>query len=481
MKNTKLVRILASLSTKEVKRLQEQSNLALSKSNSKAASLLQTLLKYHPDFPEKRLQKELIYRAAFPNKTFDGNYLRKQSSLLFSLTQDFLIDIKNQNDEFTREKALLSQLRERKLFRLFNLKMQSIKKEKRESNLRDSQYYQQQFELAEEADLYFGQLQERRFDKALQEKTDNLDAYYFAKKLKESCEMLNRSKIIAGNYDMRMTEEIIKILSPENPLSEIPPIKLYLQIFLSLKEEENEEHFHKLRQLLEENYSYFSQKEAVGMYRYARNYCIRKINTGNRTYLQFLLDLYKKQLDSKVLLTAGILSDDDYKNIITVGMQLGEKKWVFNFLHSYKEHLRPAQKENVFNYNLAVYYYGTKDYNNAIELLNTVKFTDAYYEINGKIILLKTYFIQKEFQAFYYLLDAFKLSLMRNKKVANNYRNAISNFLVQFKKIVKLIELKDFTDEKNFNHKREKIEQRLQESSVIYDKDWLLKELRKIS
>jgi len=480
LKNTKLVRILAALSAKEIKYLREQSNFIFSKSNNKAASLLQTLLKHHPNFSEERVRKELIFKSAFPKKAFDGNYLRKQTSLLLNVLQDFLVQIENENDEFGRKKALLSQLRKRKLFRLFNLKLQSVREEKKDIDLRDIQYYQQQSELAEEADLYFGQLQERRFDGALQEKTDNLDAFYFAKKLKESCEMLNRSKIIAGKYDMRMTEEIIRILSPDNPLSQLPAIQIYLRIYLTLKEEEKESHFHELTRLLEENYKYFSQKEAVGMYSYARNYCIRKINAGNRSYLHSLFDLYKKQLDSQVLLSEGTLSDDDYKNIITVGMQSKEEKWVFNFLHSYKKHLREAQRENVFNYNLAVYYYGTQDYDNAIGLLNTVKFTDAYYEINGKIILLKTYFIQKEFQAFYYLLDAFKLSLLRNKKVASNYRNAISNFLIQFKKIVKLTELKDFTDKKNFENKKQKIEKRVREIQPIYDRGWLVRELGKM-
>jgi len=277
-----------------------------------------------------------------------------------------------------------------------------------------------------------------------------------------------------------LTEEILQILQPENPLLQLPPIRLYLQIYLTLKEEENEAHFHKLTELLEENYQYFSQKEAVGMYSYARNYCIRKINTGNREYLRYLFDLYRNQLDSEVLLFEGILSDNDYKNIITVGMQLEEKAWVFDFLHTYKKHLRPTQQENVFNYNLAVYYYSAQDYDSATQLLNTVKFTDSYYEINGKIILLKTYFLQREFQPFYYLLNAFKLSLLRNKKVATNYRNAISNFLIQFKKIAKLTELKGFTDEENYKSKYTKIENRLQEMQPVYDKGWLLRELGKL-
>lgn len=460
--------------------MREKADFIFRKGNSKAASLLQTLLEQHPNFTEKSLQKEIIFKNAFPDKSYDANYLRKQTAVLFDFTQHFLVEIENEADNFLKEKALLTQLRKRKLHHLFTLKMKSIQAQKRTQIHRDSDYYYQNFVLAEEADLQFRDLQERRYDAALQTKTDSLDAFYLAKKLKESCEILNRKKIIVGDYNLGLMEEILQILKPENLLFQLPPVRLYLQIYLTLKEEENEAHFHKLTELLEENYIYFSQKEAAGMYSYARNYCIRKINAGQLAYLRFLFDLYRSQLDSKVLLFEGILADNDYKNIITVGMQLQEKDWVFDFLHSYKKHLRDTQRENVFNYNLAIYYYSAQDYDSAIQLLNMVKFTDSYYEINGKIILLKTYFLQGEFQPFYYLLDAFKLSLLRNKKVAKDYRNAISNFLIQFKKIVKLLELKGFTDIKNYTSKREVIETRLNEIQPIYDRGWLLRELKKL-
>jgi hypothetical protein len=334
--------------------------------------------------------------------------------------------------------------------------------------------------LAEESDTAFGQKQERKFDQALQQKVDGLDAFYFTTKLKESCEMLNRSRIIEGQYQLNFVDEIVEYLSGENPLSKVPAIKIYLQIYKTLKESENETHFEQLTELLEAYNGFFTQKEAVGMYRYAQNYCIRRVNSGQKKYFNNLFSLYKNQLESQVNMPNGILSSDDYKNIVTVGLQLKKNDWVFDFIHKYKAHLSESDRENVFNYNLATYYYGTKNYDQAIRLLNTVQFSDIYYEASGKLILLKTYYLEKETQALSYLADAFKLNLQRNKKIAPNYRLAITNFLIQVKKLARLKEDKSYLKKEVFLTRINRLKTRIEGLDLILDRHWLLGQIEVI-
>ncbi|MEM6967533.1 MAG: hypothetical protein AAF573_22405, partial [Bacteroidota bacterium] len=263
----------------------------------------------------------------------------------------------------------------------------------------------------------------------------------------------------------------------ENPISEIPILQIYLQIFKTLRNEAEELHFEKLVNLLAQHQHRFPQQEAKGMYRYAQNYCIRKINQGDQQYFRKLFELFQTQLSHQINMPNGILAAADYKNIVTVGLQVKEADWVKQFIFDYKSALRPELRENVFHYNLASFHYGVKDYDAAIKLLSTVKYTDIYYEISGKIILAKIYFTLGEYETLHYFIDAFKLHLLRNKKIAFQYRQRIINFLIQLKKITKLKAAFSYTSPSVFQKKQEKVKVRLATVEPIIDRRWLLSSL----
>ncbi|MEL7221883.1 MAG: hypothetical protein AAGJ93_11220, partial [Bacteroidota bacterium] len=242
-----------------------------------------------------------------------------------------------------------------------------------------------------------------------------------------------------------------------------------------------EDYYPQLVAALHTYHSRFSQEEMLELYRYAQNFCIRRINQGQRRYLQSLFELFQAQLATGINIINGYLPPPDYKNITTVGLQLGESDWVKGFLEEYKTYLPPQEQENSYNYNLAVFYYSTQAYGQAIDHLKEVQFTDAYLAINSKIILLKTYYIQADYYAFYYLLDAFKISLRRNKKVAAKNRLAFSNFLVQFRKLAQLKEHQPYWSKQVCQEKGEKLAQKIEDITHLYDRKWLLREYKKLN
>ena len=121
MYSTKLISLLASLNEQEGKTFAEMLRSQHPTTNSRAYHLLVVLWKAFPDFKPDRLEKHQVFAAAFPDKRFDANFLRKQASLLFSLLKDFLIEKELQMATFTRELAFLKQLQRRKLGHQFDL------------------------------------------------------------------------------------------------------------------------------------------------------------------------------------------------------------------------------------------------------------------------------------------------------------------------------------------------------------------------
>lgn len=477
MNNSKLIHVLKSFSQKEMQNWSAYVQSPFFNTNKKVLPLMNYLLKKVPFNEDSSFEKKVIFKKVYPSKTFNENYLRKQFSILFQLLKSYLAQIHWQNSPLNQEVTLLQALEKRQLNALYQIQEQSLLKEfETQIHTNENRFYLQ-YQMHKTADNFFSKKQKRQFDTSLQEKVNNLDAFYLIEKLKGSCEMLNRKKIVEGNYDWHLVDEIVEFLNQENPLSKIPMVRIYLQIFKTLQDETNENHFESLSSLLEKHQTDFPQEEAIAMYRYAQNFCIRKINQGKTGYFRKLFELFQTQLNSKINLPNGVISADDYKNIVTVGLRIKEATWVKDFIFEYKSALSPKMRENVFNYNLASFYFGTKDYDSAIQLLSTVQYTDIYYEISGKIILAKIYFMVEETSTLYYFIDAFKLSLKRSQKIATQYRISINNFLIQLKKLTRLRAEKDYIDKKIFTKKFQQLQQRIETVSPIIERNWLLKKL----
>ena len=137
--------------------------------------------------------------------------------------------------------------------------------------------------------------------------------------------MLNRQNIVQTQFKLHLVPEIKSFLqAKDNPYTDVPMLNIYYLVFLTLTENKKEEHYKKLVVLLEKHAPGFLGEESRAMYRYAQNYCIRKINSGKSNYFRELFELYKTQLESEVIFENKYLDHTDYKNIVTVALRLPE-------------------------------------------------------------------------------------------------------------------------------------------------------------
>ena len=63
-----------------------------------------------------------------------------------------------------------------------------------------------------------------------------------------------------------------------------------------------------------------------------------------------------------------------------------------DFIELHLHHLPPNERDNAHTYNSAMLCYYRKQYRQAVKLLQTVEFTDLYYQLDARSILLKVYF-----------------------------------------------------------------------------------------
>lgn len=79
-----------------------------------------------------------------------------------------------------------------------------------------------------------------------------------------------------------------------------------------------------------------------------------------------------------------------FRNIVTVGLRLGEMAWTEAFIHEYQRFLPEAQRENIVSFNLSQVYFYKRDYDKVIETLRHVEYEDVITNLNAKTLLLTT-------------------------------------------------------------------------------------------
>jgi len=481
MHNSKLTHYLSAFSKIELNQFMEFVHSPYFNKNEKLNHFCSLLCSHYPSFRNKLIEKEQMHAALFGELSYKEQRINDLMSYLTKLAEDFL-SLKGMNKSAAKKQFLLVELRERNLDKYFHKTLRNTKQVNEKAPSNNYEYFYNNFMLEYEEDLFFRKKETRERNESLQKKVDNLDIFYLSTKLNNLCEMINRSNIVQVEYRLNLLTELLTYLKGNiHKYLDFPAISIYYQVLLTLTESENEKHYHRLKVLLADNYKSFEHEEAKQMYEYVQNYCIKKLNSGNNDYLPELLALYQSLLENKMIFELdGSLSQWDYKNIVSIANRLKQFDWTENFIHQYKDHLAPECRENAYNFNLASFYYSKQDYKKALKLLQQVEYTDLYYHLSAKSLLLKAYYEQEETEAFYSLIDSFKIFLKRNKTISD-YQVKVHNNLLKFSKKAFDLRIK-FEGRKNQKSMTEvkALKGLIEEAKEITNIKWLIEKVEEL-
>lgn len=397
-------------------------------------------------------------------KKYDEQKLRYLLSDLNLLIEDYFSLKKWDRDVFLKRQLLIEGLQDKKLHKYIPQHQQALLDGAERIELQDSNYLGTRLSSEETSFRFASQHDNRSIDSRLQKLSDSIDTYYFAKKLKYTCEMINRSNVLQVNYTIPFMEEIKSFLGTSHFL-QVPAVAIYFHILNSLTEPQNEDHYRQMKQQLVSSKRMFSVNELRDMFTFAQNYCIRQLNSGKAGYLEELFSNYEFLLREKIILANDSLSQFDFKNIATIALRLHKYDWTKHFISHYLVYLPAAERKNAEVYNLARLYYSTGELKKAKKLMQDVEFTDIYYHLDAKVLLVKIYYDTNAFESLMPLISSFGNYLKRNKKVSTYQRLTYQNFS---RLVMRMFNYKMF-DKGNM----EQIRKMMEETQNIADINWL--------
>lgn len=478
MLQSKFINVLRELSDKELRQFRNWLAADIFNKNKQIRQLYSFVLPFAPTFDDKKVVKYLdkvtVFKRIYKGEKYDNLKINNLLSDTYQLLCDFLAYQNFQKSNQLSRLCLMDEFFQKGLYKNVEQEGKKFEYQQGKSPIRNASFYFDEYLFYKQKDAIFLSKPNRTADENLQLKNDKLDLFYFATKLKIACDMTSRNAVIQANYESTFLNELLTVYE-SNPtvFNDFPSITVYYQVLKMLRNSDDAQYYHQLKVLLANNLDSFPKEELRTLYDYARNYCIRKLNSGETIYYQEILNLYQFLLDKKIIFQNGYLSEWDYKNITTVGLRLESYQWTESFIKTYKNNLPEAVRENAFIYNLASFYYETHAYKKSLQLLHEVKFTDSTYPLGAKIIQLKSYYELQETEPFYALTDAFQIYVKRNRQLSDYRKTAYLNLIKITKKIYNLREQKGIISKSVWKERQEKLKQKI-DNQRIANKDWIL-------
>lgn len=403
-----------------------------------------------------------FFHSIWPARSFDQKKFTYALSRLNKLAERFLVLQAQEKQEERQQLTALRVFFERKLDKHLAATHRSLRAQMQPASGRKDEFYLLRSEYSELMDEHYVRQKIRKQDNSIQLATDDLDRFYFFRRLRYACSMLDRQNILDVDYLVGLSDAWLAHLDG-TVLSEEPMIRLYLTIFRALREEERQDHFVELKYSLLDLVERQNSTALSEPLLFAINYCARKIRAGEANYVEEAIELYRRGLDSGLLLDDGEVSPWTYTNVIKLYIHLERYQAAGDFIHKYTTLLPESFRENAYNYNYAELLYCTDKKEQAQDYLNRVAYSDLSYYLGARVLLAKIYYETDAEESLLSLLASFTVFLQRNKQISRNLKKTYLNFCQLFGRILRTAPTK-----------LDKVRLAIVEAQPLTDRTWLL-------
>lgn len=391
------------------------------------------------------------------NQRIEENRLKNLIEEYFVITQD--------SSYIKKDKVLLRIFKDRRADRNYTLKLNKLRKELIQNNEEDHLKYRTLFEvelLNYEQELSQKNNREADLSKVIQYSDEEI----IIEKLKQACMLVSQRNIVEKEYNIKLINLIIDYVDSDPSLMSHPLISIYFCSYKMIANND-EVYFESCMQALQNVNVKYTDDIYSNIYTLGINFCIRRLNAGDKVYGLKGLELSRRNLNNDSVKGNANLSIYKYRNIVMMAIRCEEYHWAEEFCNDFRDKLDNKDKESYYAYNMAVINYYKHDYDLAIDYINSVNSSDVLFVLSLRVLQMKIYYESNEWNVLSYHLDAMKVYLYRQKLLGypkKNYENIV--------KIVKALMKLDGSQ-----RQKEKLRLRIEKMEPLTEKKWILDQI----
>lgn len=425
------------------------------------------------------LSKERVFKKIFGKEAFREQPLSDLMSSLMKLINRFMAVEQLEQEPFVGEVLTLRRAEAENRFGVLKNRGKRLKRILEKYPHQGSDYHWADFKLHSIFGYYRNAYEDRSDAAPLQRMLYSLDRYYAVEKLKHACHLTANSMLMNTSFDFGFLDAVLEYInSPtgQEAMANDKSIDCYYHILMSLRQPEEFAHYEKMRYYLNDSFESFPLNEQQDIFTFANNYCIARINTGDKSFVRELFELYRRGLSSGVIFDNGILSEWNYKNIVTLGCNFEEYEWTEAFIEKNYSRLPEKQRDNAYALNKAQFFYSRGLFKEAGELLHQVEDSDVKYHLARVLLEVRIAYDQQEINYLLNQLETFRLYVQRHRKMSPIDKKRYINYARFSKQLATLRLQEEFMSKEQFSKKLQALHKKVAETPQTIGRSWLLEE-----
>jgi hypothetical protein len=454
MQNSHIIQLLKALSRKEFNKLPEfiasplcnfSDNKGTHKtlSGKKIISFYCHLKKYYPKFKSSNLNREIVYRIIFPGEKYNDSKFRSIKHELTKVVELYLSFIDFASNRTQTKIHLMQQLKKRRQYKLYEYNIILTEDLINKEHMRDEGYYYQKYIITNLKRLYLENKENLGKStstyKMISDEINNITVHFLIIMLQQLSLSYNLKTHLNISLNVEFYEYIYNFFKEYKEIFNSNPVLNILNKFLMLhKSNIDIIQIRNLKTLIDKNENLFQKLDFQYLYIDLLSFCIIQYSKGETNIKDTLIELLKTCAQKEVFVQDGFIHPHNYKNIVSLALRLKDTKLAEEFINNYKDKLTPENRDNAYLYNYASFYYITKKYNKALEILSKVGSMDFYYTTEINNLELRIYYEMNKLESALSLIDSYKHFFSTNKLIPKEYKQKYKNFLKYYEDLVKI-------------------------------------------
>ncbi len=479
MIKSNLIELISKLNPREFKELGEYVRSPFFNKNQSVIALYDYISIQYPDFDERNMEKETVYKKLFPGGDYNNGFMKTMMFNLSKLTEDYLGYLNYSGDSVERKIHLVKELYNRNAEGLFRKKIREADKEL-EEKYHDAEYHRNKYDIkCIEAMFesvkknYFSE--KKTMDNFFQGNTRYLLNYFLIEALEDYRTLMNLSRVLNYKYDYSEVNTLIEFIKRNPALLDNTLVKLHYYEVMLLKESD-EVYYYKLKEIFLKEMKNLGQINNFGALTVLLNFTYFQYFSGKSEFMKERFELSKLRIEEKLFAKSdeGLFGPDVFEGTFNAAIAMKEYKWSSKFIEDYKGHLPAEHRDNIINYSYAKLNFHLGDLDKSAAFLSKVP-TPQYVNLKYKVKILNMMILyEKElFDSAYDAVDAFRHFIAKDKILHELRKELYSNFLKFYNELLKL---KAKSKPKN----AEKIQAELNKTLVTIEREWLMEKLKNL-
>lgn len=471
-----IINILKTFSADEMKDFEKFIKSPYFGCSNYVISFFNAIKKFHPDFNITDFNKEYIFNRLYPGKKYNDTTMRKLSSELFNMAENFLAR-KDYDISWERDRKLLAEYRTRRLYPLFEKQWKKIQRKFDNKNI---------FEYDFLIHRHFSELENINYHSARKREIQNFENHnnfyeylinytlnyvmngaasqYVYRNAYNIDDDKNLLKSFVNNFDFDMFLKSVDDIGYKDK----NVLKLnYTMMTMFLEINDHSKYFDYKKNLLksvkdisiESRYFYLTK---------LINACKLKIRAGYDEFRDEIFRVYKFMTDNQMLVEPSrkFISEFVFNDIVSYGIESGNANWVKEFIEVNIKNVIPDTREETYIYSKAILEFYHRNHQKSLELFSVIKGDLSHSKFTIRSFILKNYYELCYFDAAKSLLDSLRHFLKSTKHLNEKTRYDYALFLNYYAKLlnIKMDYKKGPTSSLVRNLKKEKFP----------EKEWLL-------